>query len=203
MPLYPFQAFIVLSALVASATATDVITIPIFGVDGPTSGVGQVVGPSGSLTSYVIEGVPATIVAGPSVYYQSYVYPDGDLMSQSCTIASPSSVRCQVYMSDSDSGSVMVSPVPASLLSNVGDYVVTITATRTGENPVPTGETPTNWSTSPVSTTAKPTRPTAASQTSTPTSEVAAKTTSSSANAQLVVDRSWVGAVLAACLAAF
>lgn len=104
----------------------------------------------------------------------------------------------------------MVSSVPASLLTDAGDLVVSITATNTGAHPETTVKTVTD-TTTPASTTAEITGSGKATVTSTPTGdggftltgERAVEATSSGAAAGLVRDGSWIGGVLAVVLAAF
>ncbi|KAJ5512920.1 hypothetical protein N7463_002472 [Penicillium fimorum] len=187
-----------LSAAIVPATA-NVVTIQIGRGKETTTGVGQVVGLSESLTSYVIEEIPGTIVVGPSTYYQTWRYPDGDTLA-------PSSIGCTVYMSDADSGSTTVSSLP-SLVNEGAILVVTITATNTGVRPEATAET--NSATH-ASTTAEETKAGKnAKITSTPTGDSSSSltsggvvaTTSSGAAARL--NRSWIGSAFEAVLAAF
>ncbi|KAJ5836206.1 hypothetical protein N7447_002232 [Penicillium robsamsonii] len=190
-----------LSAAIVPATA-NVVTIHLGLGNETRTGVGQVVGSSGSLTSYAIEEIPGTIVVGPSTYHQTWRYPDGDTLA-------PSSIDCKVYMSDADSGSTTVSSLPANMMSEGVILVVTITATNTGVRPETTVETVTNPAT-PASTTAEETKAGSdAKITSTPTGDSSSSltsggvvaTTSSGAAARL--NRSWIGSTFEAVLAVF
>ncbi|KAJ5779128.1 hypothetical protein N7457_006848 [Penicillium paradoxum] len=229
----PVYVLAALSAVIASATAADhvdVVTLPL-GPGKATTFVGKVVGYSESLTSYVIEEIPGTIVVGASTYHQTWVYPDGDFMSQGCNLLPSSSIECEVYMSDADSGSTTVSPVPAAMLSTLGPYIVSITATETGARSETTVKTATDSvtpvsptveatettvktvtdSTTPVSTTAEAIETGKAKSTSEPTGDVsstsategAAGSTSVGAAAHLAMNGSWIGGFFMALLAAF
>ncbi|KAF9894972.1 hypothetical protein FE257_004596 [Aspergillus nanangensis] len=149
----PVSALAVVSAAISSVMAADVVTLGLLPFGGYT-GVGQVIGTSGSLTSYLIKDVPATIVAGPSIFYETHVYPNGDYMSQGCKMRGPSSMDCSAYMSDKGSGSTSVSVVPSANLVGAGNFVVTITATATTGGTVTESE---SESDAPASITAHPT----------------------------------------------
>ncbi|KAF9889100.1 hypothetical protein FE257_008077 [Aspergillus nanangensis] len=167
----PVSTLAVISAAILSVTAADVVTIGLAPSD--VTGVGQIVGASGSVTSYAIQDFPATIVVGPSGYYQTYVYPNGrGYVSQGCELHGPSSLACLFYISDKG-GSTRVS---SDTLTNWGNLVITITATAAGVRPATTAETVVESSDSPASTTADPTG-------------TAASTTSSGASHQLVGDK--------------
>ncbi|KXG50312.1 uncharacterized protein PGRI_062790 [Penicillium griseofulvum] len=198
-----FNLFLALSVIVP-ATA-NVVTIQIGVGDVDSTVAGQVIGSTGSLTSYVIDEIPGIIVSGASTFYQTWVYPGGDpyplsYMSQGCHVFAPSSMDCTVYMSEADSGSTTVSHIPESSLTEIRALVVSITATNTGVRPETEVKTVTDSAT-PASTTAEATEVgKAANTTSTPNGGVVA-TTSSGAAARL--DRSWIGSAFQVVLAAF
>ncbi|KAJ5199522.1 hypothetical protein N7491_011270 [Penicillium cf. griseofulvum] len=197
-----FSLFLALSVIVP-ATA-NVVTIQIGVGDVDKTAAGQVIGSTGSLTSYVIDEIPGTIVGGSSTFYQTWVYPGGDYMSQGCRVFAPSSIECTVYMSDAGSGSTTVSHLPESSLTEIRALVVSITATNTGVRPETEVKTVTD-SAAPASTTAEATEAGKAANngdhTSTLTSGGVVATTSSSAAACL--DRSWIGGAFQVVLAAF
>lgn len=118
-------------------------------------------------------------------------------MSQGCSVVTGSSVRCEVYESDADSGSTRVSTLPGSSLTDVGKFVLSISATETDMHSQTPTQTVTD-STTPTSATAEET----GSQSSTSTG-APQETTSSGAAAHLAMDGLWIGSSFAALLAAF
>lgn len=100
-------------------------------------------------------------------------------------------------MSDADSGSTSVSTLPESMLTDLGQVVLSISATETGVHSQTTAQTVTD-STTPSSATAEET----GSRSSTSTG-AAQQTSSSGAAAHLAMNGLWIGSSFAALLAAF